>query len=108
MVNKAYQYCKETVNKTTTPNYVRLQLKDFMRICEGKDDKYIISEEKLKKVEGILKLLIMPKGLKAGQTLYECSTGYQWIIYTAIFCTVCRDNENKRRYETCVLEICII
>lgn len=106
MVNKAYQYCKETVNKTTTPNYVRLQLKDFMKICEGKDKKYIISEEKLKKVEGILKLLIMPKGLKAGQTLYECSTGYQWIIYTAIFCTVCRDNENKRRYETCVLEIC--
>ena len=105
-MNKAYQYCKDSINRTTTPNYVRLQMREFMTICEGKDDKYIISESKYKKLEGILKLLVMPKGLKAGQTLYECSCGYQWIIYTAIFCTVERDNEEKRRYETCVLEIC--
>ena len=106
MVNKAYQYCQKTINKTTTPNYVRKQISDFMNICEGKDKNYIISEDKLKKLEGILKLLIMPKGLKAGQTLYECSSGYQWVIFVAIFCTVHRDNEEKIRYETCVLEIC--
>jgi phage terminase large subunit-like protein len=77
-----------------------------MRIEEGKDKKYKISEARYKQIEAILKLLIMPKGLKAGQTLYECTTGYQWLIYTAVLCTVYRSNEERRRYETCILEIC--
>ena len=81
-------------------------MKEFMRICEGKDKKYIISEKKLKQVENILKFLVMPKGLKAGQNLYACTVGYQWLFYIAILCTVYRDNESKRRYETGVLEIC--
>lgn len=77
-----------------------------MRICEGKDKKYIVSEHKLHQIENVLKLLVMPKGLKAGQSLYDCSCGYQWLFYTAILCTVYRSNEDKRRYETGVLEIC--
>ncbi len=81
-------------------------MKDFIKIYEGKDKKYIINEKKLKQIEGVLKLLKMPKGLKAGQSLYECTTGYQWLVYTATLCTVYRDNPKKRRYETCILEIC--
>ena len=104
--NKAYQYCKDSVRKKTTPKYVKLQMRDFMRICEGKDKKYIVSEKKVKQVENILKILRMPKGLRAGQSLFECTTGYQWLFYIAILCTVYRDNENKRRYEIGVLEIC--
>lgn len=104
-MNKAYEFCKEHVNKKTTPKYVKLQMKDWMRICEGKDKKYIVSEKKLSQVENILKILIMPKGLKAGKPLYDCTCGYQWFLLVAIFCTVHRDNPNKRRYETCVLEI---
>ena len=104
--NKAYEYCKKSIRKKTTPIYVKKQMKDFMKICEGKNKKYIVSEKKVKQIELILKLLIMPKGLKAGQTLYKCTTGYQWLFYIAILCTVYRDNPNKRRYETGVLEIC--
>lgn len=104
--NKAYEYCKNSVNKKTTPKYVKKQMKEFMRICEGKDTKYIISKKKVKQIELILKLLIMPKGLKAGKTLYECTCGYQWLLYIAILCTVYRDNPNKRRYELGILEIC--
>ena len=48
----------------------------------------------------------MPKGLKAGRSLYECTTGYQWLFFIAILCVVYRDNQNKRRYETGILEIC--
>ena len=48
----------------------------------------------------------MPKGLKAGQSLYECTCGYQWLFYIAIFCVVYRENEDKRRYETGLLELC--
>lgn len=103
--NKAYLYCKKAVKENTTPKFVKLQMKDFMRICEGKDKKYKISEKKLKQLSGLLKLLTMPKGLKAGRSLYECTCGYQWLFYIAIFCVVYRDNEEKRRYETGLLEI---
>lgn len=105
-MHRAYDFAKKSIRAKTTPKYVKLQLKDFLRIWEGKDKKYKISEKKLAQLESILKILIMPKGLKAGQPLSECTTGYQWIFYTAILCTVHRDNEAKRRYETGVLEIC--
>ena len=104
-MNKAYEYCKNSIRKKTTPKYVKAQMRDFMRICEGKDKKYIVSDKKVKQVENILKILIMPKGLKAGQTLYDCTCGYQWLLYIASLCTVYRDNHSKRRYETCLLEI---
>ena len=102
----AYLYCKEAIRKKTTPKYVKLQMKQWMSIAEGKDKKYKISEKKLKIVIGLLKVLKMPKGLKAGQSLYECSTKYQWLTYIAIICTVARDNPAKRKYESIILEIC--
>lgn len=105
-MNKAYEFCKKSIRKKTTPKYVKLQMREFIRICDGKDKKYKISEKKLRQVENILKILHMPKGLKAGQPLYDCTCGYQWLFYIAILCTVYRDNEDKRRYETGVLEIC--
>lgn len=103
---KAYEYARKAVRKKTTPKYVKLQLKDFIRICDGKDKTFMINQKKLEQLEGILKLLRMPKGLKAGQTLYECAVGYQWVFYTATLCVVYRNNPAKRRYETGVLEIC--
>ena len=103
---RAYEFCKAAVEAETTPKYVKLQMRDFMRIAEDKDEKYKISQKKLKQLESILKILNMPKGLKAGQSLYECTCGYQWLFYTAVLCTVYRSNENKRRYETGVLELC--
>ena len=106
MNNKAYEYCKKSIKLKTTPKYVKLQMKDFINICDGKDKKYIISSKKLDQVNKILKILIMPKGLKAGQSLFDCTTGYQWLFYIAILCTVYRDNPEKRRYETGLLEIC--
>lgn len=105
-MNKAYEYCKKQVRKKTTPKYVKLQMKEWLKIAEGKHKKYIVSEAKVKQVENILKLLNMPKGLKAGESLYNCSTGYQWFIYIAVFCTVYRDDTKRRKYETCLLEIC--
>ena len=104
--NKAYDYCKIAVRRKTTPKYVKLQMRDFMQICQDKNKKYKISKRKLRQVEEILKLLRMPKGLKAGQSLYECSTAYQWLFYIGIFCTVYRENVQKRRYELGILEIC--
>lgn len=105
-MNKAYEFCKESVKKKTTPKYVKLQMKAWMKICEGKDKKFVVSEKKVRQINNILKLLIMPKGLKAGLPLYQCTVGYQWLFYIAMLATVYRDNENKRKYETGVLELC--
>ena len=58
--SKAYEYCKKSVRKKTTPKYVRKQMRDWMKVAEGKNKKYIVSDEKVKQVEIILKLLNMP------------------------------------------------
>ena len=106
MKNKAYQYAKEVINgKISAPKYVIKQCERFLEIAEDKNPKYMINNSKVKQIESILKLLIMPKGLKAGQTIYECSCGYQWVFYISILCIVYRDNPEKRRYETAILEI---
>lgn len=105
--HRSYKYALEvTKKKVPAPKYVIKQCKEFIKICNGKDKKYVINESTVKKIDNILKLLIMPKGLKAGSTVYECTCGYQWLFYIAILCTVYRDNPKKRRYETGLLEIC--
>lgn len=105
MHNKAYMYAKECIKSKKAPKYVKKQAKQFIYIADGKSDKYFINEERLKQIESILKLLIMPKGLKSGQTLYECTCNYQWLFYTSILCIVYRDDPQKRKYETALLEI---
>ena len=103
---KAYDFCKSSLRKKTTPKYVKMQMRDFIKLCDGKSKKYKVSEKKVQQIENVLKILNMPKGLKAGMSLYDCSSGYQWLFYTAMLATVYRDNEEKRRYEIGVLEIC--
>lgn len=104
--NKAYQYAKKNIRSKDVPKYVKKQMKEFIKIADGKSEKYYINEDKVKQIENILKLLIMPKGLKAGKTLYECSTNYQWLFYISVLAIVHRDNLDKRRYEIAILEIC--
>ena len=104
--NKAYIYAKKCIKSKDAPKYVKKQCKEFIKIADGKDEKYYINEEKVKQIENILKLLVMPKGLKAGKTLYECTCNYQWLFYISILAIVHRDNSDKRRYEIAILEIC--
>src|SRR5574344_1912732 len=106
MKNKAYHYAMEVnEKKVSAPKYVIKQCKKFIEIANGENKKYKINETKVKQIESILKILIMPKGLKAGQTIYQCSCGYQWVFYISILCVVYRNNPDKRRYETAILEI---
>ena len=104
--NRAYQYALDVISKNVdAPKYVIKQCKQFKEIADGKSKKYCLNEKKVHQIESILKLLIMPKGLKARKTLYECSCGYQWLFYISILCVVYRNNQEKRRYETAILEI---
>lgn len=105
-MNKAYEYAKKSVRAKEVPKYVKKQCRQFLKIADGKDAKYYLDENKVKQIENVLKLLIMPKGLKAGQSLYECTCNYQWLFYISVLAVVHRDNPSKRRYETAILEIC--
>lgn len=91
---------------STPPVYVVKQCQEFLDIAQGRSDSWIVDESMLHKICNVLKLLIMPKGLKAGQSIHECTVGYQWLFYTAVLCVVSRDDPRRRRYETAVLEIC--
>lgn len=89
-----------------SPKYVKKQCKIFLDIVDNKSSKYIIDISRLKRIDKILKILVMAKGIKRGRKIYEALAGYQWLIIVASLCTVYRDNKNKRRYETIILEIC--
>ncbi len=92
--------------KVNAPKFVKLQVKEFLSIANNKDSRYKIDENKVRTIGELLKLLIMPKGLKANATVYDAMAGFQWLFIIAILCTVERDNPDKRRYENAILEIC--
>lgn len=92
--------------KINAPKFVKLQVKEFLSIANNKDSRYKIDENKVRTIGELLKLLIMPKGLKANATVYDAMAGFQWLFIIAIMCTVERDNPDKRRYENAILEIC--
>lgn len=106
MTNKAYEYALSCVNGDIhAPKYVILQCKDFINICDGNSEKYVFHEKKFKKICKILKALMMAKGSKAGNTVYEALAGYQWLFITAVLCVVHRDDKRIRRYQNVILEI---
>ncbi len=105
-LHQSYIYAQKVINKESpAPKYVIKQCEEFLKICDEKTDKYFLSEIKLKQIDDILKLLVMPRGLKAGSSIYFCSCGYQWLLYASILCIMYRENPDKRRYETAILEI---
>ena len=105
-MTKAYEYCEQSINKKSTPRYVKKQMREYMRIEEGKDKKYMVNLKLYTVIVKILKVLIMPRGLKAGQNLYDCYCGHEWLMVVAVLCVVHRDQPQKRRYELGILEIC--
>lgn len=88
------------------PKYVILQCADFLAAYKGKSRKYTINENLLEKIYKILRILKMAKGPKAGESIYSAMAGYQWLLITAVLCTVHKKDRRMRRYQTAVLEIC--
>lgn len=104
-VPNLYYENKKVKKKFIAPKYIKKQCKIFLDICDGKDDKYCINENRVKKIDKIAKVLKMAKGIKAGETIYNSLAGYQWLLVIASLCVVYRNNTKKRRYENVVLEI---
>ena len=104
--HRSYQYAAAVVaGVLVAPQYVIAQAREFCKVAKGDDPEFCINLGTLKTINKLLKLMVMPKGLKAGQSIYDASVGYQWLFYIATLCVVYRDDEKRRRYETALLEI---
>ena len=104
--NKGYLYAQSVLSgKTPAPMYVKKQMQIFVDIADGKDDTYIVHIGKLKKINKLLKLIIMPKGSQKGTSAYVALSGFQWVLLVAALCVVFRGYPAQRRYRMVILEI---
>ena len=102
----AYKYAEGCLNgEINAPVYVKKQCAQFVKIANGDDDKYCIDENKVDVIGKFLKVLVVPKGLRAGNSVHDVLSGFQWLFIIAILCTVHRTDKTKRRYERAILEI---
>lgn len=95
-----------TKKQVHAPKYVIKQCRAFLEISNGRDRKYQVDQNRVELIGGLLELMVMPKGLKRGRPISECLGGFQWLFIIAVLCVVYRDNTERRRYETAILEIC--
>lgn len=103
----SYKYASDVIsNKISAPKYVKKQCKEFKKNADGKNKKYCIDEEKVILIDSLLKLMVMPNGLRAGESIYNCMSGFQFFFIVAVLCTVHRNHIDKRRYQVAILEIC--
>lgn len=105
--HQSYIYAKKCVDRQTfAPKYVIRQAQIFLDICDNKNDIYTINCSRVRQIDKLLKLLKVARGLKAGHTVYDTLSGFQWFLIIASLCVVYRENLSKRRYQTVLLEIC--
>lgn len=102
----SYRYASDVVSGVEeAPQYVVKQCRDFLAVCDGKEKDYFIDLSRVKRINKILRLIRMPKGLRMNEVIYDCLEGFQWLLIIAALCVMCTGNEKKRRYETVLLEI---
>jgi phage terminase large subunit-like protein len=107
VVDKDIKYCNDVLKgQINAPKYIKKQVEIYLNIYEDKNEKYLINAKSRKLIENICNLLIVPRGLMAGKTVYEVLSGFQWLFIFGVLTVVYRADESKRRYETGVLEIC--
>ena len=106
-MNKDIEYAKAVVSKKiNAPKYVKKQCRIYLRIAEDKDKKFCINTKKREQIINLTRLLKIPRGISAGKTVFETLSGFQWLFIFAVLTVVYREDEQMRRYETAVLEIC--
>lgn len=106
-MNKDIEYAKAVVSKKiNAPKYVKKQCRIYLRIAEDKDKKFCINTKKREQIINLTRLLKIPRGISAGKTVFETLSGFQWLFVFAVLTVVYREDEQMRRYETAVLEIC--
>lgn len=106
-MEKDIGYAEAVVNgKINAPKYVRRQCAEYLEIVRENYEKYCVDTQKREQIIQLTKLLNVPRGLSAGKTVFEILSGFQWLFIFAVLTVVYRDDPDKRRYETAILEIC--
>ena len=106
-MKKDIEYAGAVINKEiNAPKYVRKQCRLYLKIVNGRDKKYCIDRTKREQIINLTKLLIVPRGLSAGKTVFETLVGFQWLFLFAALTVVHKKDKSRRRYETVLLEIC--
>ena len=104
--HRSYKYaCSVIQGEVPAPRYVVVQCAEFKAIADGGDAVYCLNEKLLGKIDALLKIMILAKGLRARQSIYKAAVGWQMMFWVAVLCTVYRADKHKRRYETEILEI---
>lgn len=100
---KAYRYAKWCVRRGNRKvgAYVKKQAKAWLRIADGKHKEATVSGKAVRKVEGLLQLMVHPDLLCS---MYDGLEDYAWFLVLAVFCTVRRE-DGRRFYTTALLEI---
>lgn len=75
-------------------------------MAQDKNGDFCLDLTKRKQIIALTQLLIVPRGLSAGKTVFETLAGFQWLFIFATLTVVYRKAPDLRRYETAVLEIC--
>ncbi len=106
-MNKDIEYVNDVLaGKINAPDYVKKQCAVYKQIFDGNDSHYCVNLSKRTLIIEITKLLMIPRGLSAGKTVFETLAGFQWLFLFAVLTVVYRYDTEKRRYETGILEIC--
>ena len=106
-MEKDIEYARAVINKEiNAPKYVKKQCRLYLKIVDGKDKKYCIDKTKRSRIIEMTRLLIVPRGLSAGKTVFDTLSGFQWLFLLAVLTVVFKKDKSRRRYETAVLEIC--
>ena len=104
MTEKDIEYVESVLaERINAPKYVKKQCEVYRKIIDDEDEKYCINYDKRVLITEITKLLIVPRGLSAGKTVFEILSGFQWLFIFAVLTAVYRDDTEKRRYETGIL-----
>lgn len=101
--SRAYLYAKWCVQRGNRKvgKYVKLQVRKWMQIADGKHKEAYVSEKSYKKICKLLKLMVHPD-LQC--SMYEGLEDYAWLLIVAVFCTRRREDD-RRFYQTALLEI---
>lgn len=97
---RAYQYAKWAAQQRNKKvgRYIKKQAKAWLRIADGKHKTATVEEKAVRKVEGLLRLMVHPDLMCP---MYDGLEDYACFLILAVFCTVRRD-DGRRFYTTAV------
>ena len=106
LLEKAIKYAEDVCNgKEITTTYVKKQCAIFLKDVRGENEKYIIDNDLLEKIQKLLKIMNMPTGFNKGEKVFDALAGFQCLVITAIFGVKLKSDITRRRYKTFTLFI---